>query len=41
MITELKEDNLGDDFPVISLFKKRRHINKEGDVPIHQLNSET
>ena len=41
LLTELKEDNLGDDFPVISLFQKRRHINKDGDIPIHQLNSET
>ena len=41
LLTELKEDNLGDDFPVISLFQKRRHIEKDGDIPIHQLNSET
>ena len=41
LLTELREDNLGDDFPVISLFQKQQNINKEGDIPIHQLNLET
>ena len=33
----LKEDNLGDNFPIISSFQKRRNTDSNGDVPIEQL----
>ena len=39
--TDLKEDNLGPDFPIISSFPKRRNTDRDGDVHIEQLASTT